>query len=256
MAALLRRHRAARSVHFPKSLRPALAAFLARVPERIGVDESLAGLFNTHSGPFWDAQGPFLERYHAVLARRWPDLPPMPFADYAPAVTVDAPGEPLPLPHARLHLAVQGLAPGALPGPGAHGAGGRPGGGGAGHPGANGTSATSWPRTAPTTSAAAPAWWRPPPGCAGPGPPWATTPASATWPRPAPPPPSPSTAPPTRAAAPPGAPGPPACAWTASPARPASSPSAPWRAIPAWPASRPERAWKALADLVSPGQCD
>ncbi len=94
MAALLREHRAARSIHFPKSLRPALAAWIARVPERIGVDESLAGIFNTHSGPFWDAQGPFLERYHAVLARRWPDLPPMPFADYAPAVAVDLPEEP------------------------------------------------------------------------------------------------------------------------------------------------------------------
>ena len=94
MAGLLRAHHALRSVHFPKSLRPALAAFLARVPERIGVDESLAGFFNTHSGPFWDAEGPFLERYHAVLARRWPDLPPMPFADYAPAVTVALPREP------------------------------------------------------------------------------------------------------------------------------------------------------------------
>ena len=94
MAALLRRHRAARSIHFPKSLRPALAAFLARVPERIGVDESLAGWFNTHSGPFWSAQGPFMERYHAVLAKRWPDLPPMPYADYAPAVPVELPQEP------------------------------------------------------------------------------------------------------------------------------------------------------------------
>lgn len=94
MAATLRRYQAARSIHFPKSLRPALAAFLARVPERLGVDESLAGLFNTHSGPFWDAEGPFLERYHAVLARRWPGLPPMPFADYAPPVQVDLPRSP------------------------------------------------------------------------------------------------------------------------------------------------------------------
>ena len=94
MAALLRRHRAARSIHFPKSLRPALAAFLARVPERIGVDESLAGWFNTHSGPFWAAEGPFLERYHAVLARRWPGLPAMPYADYAPSVQVARPAEP------------------------------------------------------------------------------------------------------------------------------------------------------------------
>ncbi|MGA2080957.1 MAG: glycosyltransferase family 9 protein [Holophaga sp.] len=94
MAALLRRHRAARSIHFPKSLRPALAAFLARVPERIGVDESLAGWFNTHSGPFWAAQGPFMQRYHAVLVRRWPDLPPMPYADYAPPVQVPLPPGP------------------------------------------------------------------------------------------------------------------------------------------------------------------
>jgi heptosyltransferase-2 len=94
MAGILRRHRAARSIHFTKSLRPALAAFLARVPERIGVDESLAGWFNTHSGPFWAAEGPFMARYHAVLARRWPGLPPMPYADYAPPVTVTLPGAP------------------------------------------------------------------------------------------------------------------------------------------------------------------
>jgi heptosyltransferase II len=93
MARILRQHQAARSVHFPKSLRPALAAWLARVPERIGVDESLAGLFNTHSGPFWAAEGPFLLRYHAVLARRWPDLPPMPYADFDPKVTIDRPQE-------------------------------------------------------------------------------------------------------------------------------------------------------------------
>jgi heptosyltransferase-2 len=94
MAGILRRHRAARSIHFPKSLRPALAAFLARVPERIGVDESLQGPFNTHSGPFWAARGPFMERYHAVLAKRWPGLPPMPYADYAPPVTASLPERP------------------------------------------------------------------------------------------------------------------------------------------------------------------
>lgn len=94
MAATLRRHRAARSVHFPKSLRPALAAWLARVPERMGVDESFQGLFNTHSGPFWEAEGPFLLRYHAVLRRRWPDAPPMPFADYDPGVAVATPTAP------------------------------------------------------------------------------------------------------------------------------------------------------------------
>jgi heptosyltransferase-2 len=94
MAKSLRRYRAARSIHFPKTLRPALAAFLARVPERIGVDESLAGLFNTHSAPFWDAEGPFLLRYHAALAKRWPDLPPMPFADYDPGLSIPKPSRP------------------------------------------------------------------------------------------------------------------------------------------------------------------
>ncbi len=94
MARVLRRHRAARSIHFPKSLRPALAAWLARVPERIGVDESLAGPFNTHSGPFWDAEGPFLLRYHAVLARRWPGLPPMPYADFDSGAPIARPGGP------------------------------------------------------------------------------------------------------------------------------------------------------------------
>ena len=94
MVRTLREHRAVRSIHFPKSLRPALAAFLARVPERIGVDESLAGLFNTVSGPFWEAQGPFMHRYHAVLAKRWPGLPPMPYADYDPGVVIPAPGSP------------------------------------------------------------------------------------------------------------------------------------------------------------------
>lgn len=93
MARTLRRHRAARSVHFPKSLRPALAAFLAGIPERIGVDESLAGLFNTVSGPFWSAEGPFLLRYGAVLAKAFPDAGPMPFADYDPGIAVDAPRE-------------------------------------------------------------------------------------------------------------------------------------------------------------------
>ncbi len=94
MAALLRRHRAARSVHFPKSLRPALAAFLARVPERLGVSESLAGPFNTHTLPFWSAPGPVLERYRRVLLLRWPDLPPLPDPDYRPSARVERPDTP------------------------------------------------------------------------------------------------------------------------------------------------------------------
>lgn len=94
LARVLRSHRAARSIHFPKSLRPALAAWLARVPERIGVDESLAGLFNTVSGPFWSAEGPFLLRYHAVLKKAFPAAPPMPYADYDPGPAAGRPASP------------------------------------------------------------------------------------------------------------------------------------------------------------------
>ncbi|MBS1783988.1 MAG: glycosyltransferase family 9 protein [Acidobacteria bacterium] len=94
LARTLKDAKAARSVHFPKSLRPALAAFLARVPERIGVNESLAGLFNTVSGPFWNAEGPFLLRYGAVLKKAFPGAGPMPFADYDPGLRVDAPEGP------------------------------------------------------------------------------------------------------------------------------------------------------------------
>jgi heptosyltransferase-2 len=93
MAEILRQHQAVRSIHFTKSLRPALAAWLARVPERIGVNESLAGPFNTHSGPFWKAEGPFLLRYHAVLKRRWPGLPAMPYADFDPGLAIERPSE-------------------------------------------------------------------------------------------------------------------------------------------------------------------
>jgi len=94
MAALLRMHEARRSVHFPKSLRPALAAWLARVPERIGVSESLAGLFNTHSLPFWKGHGTCLERYGRVMELRWPGLPEMPFPGLQAVAPVDLPSRP------------------------------------------------------------------------------------------------------------------------------------------------------------------
>ncbi len=95
MARLLRTHRAARSIHFPKSLRPALGAFLARVPERLGVSESLAGRFNTHTGPFWSGTtGHCLDRYRAVLLKRWPDLPEVPFLDYRSPLQPELPQRP------------------------------------------------------------------------------------------------------------------------------------------------------------------
>jgi ADP-heptose:LPS heptosyltransferase len=86
LSRILRQHQAKASIHFPKSMRPALAAFLARVPLRIGVNESWAGPLNTHSGPFWEAEGPFLLRYHAVLKKAFPQAPAMPFADFDPGL--------------------------------------------------------------------------------------------------------------------------------------------------------------------------
>ncbi|MDR2561432.1 MAG: glycosyltransferase family 9 protein [Holophagales bacterium] len=83
--------KAARSIHFPKSLRTPIAAWLAGVPERIGVSDGGARLFNTHHAPFWKASGPFVLRYHAALAKLWPDLPPMPFADYHSTAKINVP---------------------------------------------------------------------------------------------------------------------------------------------------------------------
>lgn len=94
MARTLRQHKAARSIHFPKSLRPALAAWLAGVPERIGVSESLAGVFNTHSAPFWRGEGTCLDRYLKVLRLRWPQAGPMPFADYHSPFQAHLPAQP------------------------------------------------------------------------------------------------------------------------------------------------------------------
>ena len=91
LSKMFKQHKAARSICFPKTLRPALAAWLAGVPERIGVSDGGAKLFNTHHAPFWRTEGPFVNRYREALAKRWPGLPPMPFADYLPVVQVDKP---------------------------------------------------------------------------------------------------------------------------------------------------------------------
>ena len=88
----LKEAKAARSIHFPKSLRTPIAAWLAGVPERIGVSDGGARFFNTHHAPFWKTSGPFVLRYHAALAQRWPDLSPMPFVDYHSTAEVNKPG--------------------------------------------------------------------------------------------------------------------------------------------------------------------
>jgi heptosyltransferase-2 len=94
LASLLRSHEAVRSIHFPKSLRPALAAFLACVPERIGVSESLAGPFNTHTAPFWKGEGTCLARYWRVLRQRWPELPEPAFIPFRSPFQAQLPDRP------------------------------------------------------------------------------------------------------------------------------------------------------------------
>ena len=87
----LKEAKAARSIHFPKSLRAPIAAWLAGAPERIGVSDGGAVFFNTHHAPFWKTSGPFVLRYYAALAKLWPNLPPMPFADYHSSAKVNVP---------------------------------------------------------------------------------------------------------------------------------------------------------------------
>jgi ADP-heptose:LPS heptosyltransferase len=83
-AALLRRHRPASVINFPKSNRPMLAAFLARVPLRLGCGDGGAWLFYTHSIRFRRQDTPFVQRYAAVVARAFPDLEPGPFRPFRP----------------------------------------------------------------------------------------------------------------------------------------------------------------------------
>ena len=83
-AALLRGHRPASLINFPKSHRPMLAAFLARVPLRLGCGDGGASLFYTHSVAFYKQDTAFVDRYASVVARAFPDLAPGPFRPYRP----------------------------------------------------------------------------------------------------------------------------------------------------------------------------
>jgi len=77
-AQLLRAHRPASLINFPKSSRPAVAGLLARVPLRLGCGDRGASLFYTHSIAFYKQDTPFVERYQAVVAQAFPQLPEPP----------------------------------------------------------------------------------------------------------------------------------------------------------------------------------
>ncbi|MGA2080681.1 MAG: glycosyltransferase family 9 protein [Holophaga sp.] len=83
-AAMLRRYRPVSVINFPKSNRPMLASFLARVPLRLGCGDGGAGLFYTHSVAFHKQDTPFVERYASVVARAFPHLAPGPFRPFRP----------------------------------------------------------------------------------------------------------------------------------------------------------------------------
>jgi len=73
-AAMLRGHRPAALINFPKSNRPMLAAFLARVPLRLGCGDGGAALFYTHSIRFYKQDAMFVDRYASVVAQAYPAL--------------------------------------------------------------------------------------------------------------------------------------------------------------------------------------
>lgn len=84
-ARMLRAHRPASVVCFPKSQRPMLAAWLARVPLRLGCGDGVGWLLLTHSIRFYRQDTPFVARYASVVERAFPHLPePSAFQPFRP----------------------------------------------------------------------------------------------------------------------------------------------------------------------------
>jgi len=81
---MLHSHRPAAVINFPKSQRPLAAAFLARVPLRLGCGDGGAWLLCTHSIAFYRQDSPFVERYAGVVRRAYPQLPEPAFRPYRP----------------------------------------------------------------------------------------------------------------------------------------------------------------------------
>lgn len=84
-ARMLRAHRPASIINFPKSLRPLVAGFLARVPLRLGCGDGGGSLFCTHSVKFYARKDHFVERYAEVVRRAFPQVPePLAFRPFRP----------------------------------------------------------------------------------------------------------------------------------------------------------------------------
>lgn len=83
-ARMLRPHRPASLIAFPRSVRPILAGFLAGIPRRLGCGDLGVRLLSTHALPFEGSPGTFTDRYRAVFRRAFPDLPEAPFRPFRP----------------------------------------------------------------------------------------------------------------------------------------------------------------------------
>ena len=83
-AGMLRQHRPASLLAFPKSARPHAAAFLARVPLRLGCGDGGVSLLQTHSVAFYKRDDPFVTRYASVVAAAFPALGALGFTPFRP----------------------------------------------------------------------------------------------------------------------------------------------------------------------------
>ena len=83
-AALLRAHQPASLLALAKSLRAPAAAFLARVPRRVGCTDGGAGLVLTQGRKYWDRDDHALERYRDIVRLGYPELGPPAFLNFHP----------------------------------------------------------------------------------------------------------------------------------------------------------------------------
>ncbi len=93
-ARLLRTHRPASVLALSKSLRAPAAAFLARVPRRVGCGDGGAALLLTASLNYWNRDDHSLDRYRDIVQRGYPELGPPGFLSFhARAESADAVAE-------------------------------------------------------------------------------------------------------------------------------------------------------------------
>ncbi len=81
---LLRKHKAAAVINLPRSTRALLAAYLARVPLRLGWRETGGRLLATSTLAFKGLGGHQLERYQALIRKGFPDLRDVPHIPFRP----------------------------------------------------------------------------------------------------------------------------------------------------------------------------